>query len=126
MGLYRPVQAARRIAALAKKPDNRDLCHELAVIEAEGRAVFARRTEVKKLLTGGATENYQETFDNIGVVKVSAPKDGRCKGTAPELDIAAFLALPEPQQERLIQKGVVKIVPQMTGKYYGSVTVELF
>jgi len=126
MGLYRPVQAARRIAALAKKPDNRDLCHELAVIEAEHRAIFARRAEIKKLLTGGTTENYQEVFDNLGVVKVSAPKDGSCKGQAPELDIAAFLALPEPQQERLTEKRVVKIVTKMSGKYYGSVTVELF
>ncbi len=59
-------------------------------------------------------------------MKVSAPKEARCTGTAPELDVETFLGMTELQRSKLTDKGLVKITEKWTGKYYGSVTVELF
>jgi hypothetical protein len=71
-------------------------------------------------------ENFQLVVDKLGRIKVSAPKDKVCKGTAPEIIVEAFLALPERERDKLIEKGIVRIAEQWTGAYYGAVTVELF
>jgi hypothetical protein len=103
------------------------LAEELLDLRKKHEAAFAREKEIKKLLIADANgENFQVTIKGLGVVKVSAAKDKRCTGQAPELVIDAFLAMPQAQRDRLKDKGVVKIVEQWTGAYYGSVTPELF
>jgi hypothetical protein len=62
----------------------------------------------------------------LGVVKVSAPRDKRCVGTAPEIVVDVFLARPQRERDRLIKGGVVKMAEQRKDPYYGAVTVELF
>ena len=65
-------------------------------------------------------------FGQIGVMKVSRAKPSDVKGEVPELDAATFLALTDRERQRLIDKGVVKMVESKTGAYYGGVTVEVF
>jgi hypothetical protein len=108
-------------------PTRHALCEELLKLRSEHADAFAREKEIKALLIKDAgTENFKEVVDKLGVVKVSAPKEQRCTGTAPELVIDAFLGMTELQRDKLTEKGVVKIAEQWTGKYYGSVTAELF
>jgi hypothetical protein len=114
---------------MAKKPDRRALCEELLTLRKKHADAFAREKEIKSALTasaGEAQENFKIAIDKLGVVKVSAPKDARCTGTAPEIVVEAFLALTEKERGKLTERGVVKIAEQWTGKYYGSVTAELF
>jgi hypothetical protein len=106
---------------MAKKPDRRAPCQELVTLRKKHADAFAREKEIKSTLTASAGEegeNFKIAIDGLGVVKVSAPKEARCTGTAPEVVVETFVALPE--------RGVVKIAQQWTGKYYGSVTAELF
>jgi len=108
-------------------PSRRALAEELVKLKSKHADVYAREKEIKKALIADADgENFQETIKGIGVVNVSAAKDKRCKGTAPEIVVDAFLRLPKAQQDRLTEKGVVIIAEQWSGAYYGSVSVELF
>jgi hypothetical protein len=111
---------------MAKKPDREALCRELLTLCKRNAEDDARRNEIKAELKGDADENYKIKIPGLGVVKVSAPKDKSCTGTAPEIVVEAFLALPNGQKEKLLERGVVKIAEQWTGTYYGSVTAELF
>jgi hypothetical protein len=109
--------------------NRRTLAEELVKLKRKHVAVFAREKAIKKALTkdaGEGGENFQEHFPGIGVVKVSAPKEKRCTGTAPEIVVETFLALPEARREKLEKDGIVKIAEQWTNPYYGSVTVDLF
>jgi hypothetical protein len=117
------------MAKAPAKPDSASLARELAKLRAEHATVFARDAELKSLLIEIAKskgENFKEVATGLGTVNVSAPKEARCKGTAPELVIEAFLAAPERTRDNLIERGIVKIVEQWTGAYYGAVTVKLF
>jgi len=117
-------QIARKIS-----PDRREIACELVKLRAENSQVFAREAELEAELKQAAVdadENFQEVFPGLGIVKVSGPKEARCKGSAPELQVDAFYALTEKQRENLTGRGVVKIIEQWTKKFYGRVVVELF
>lgn len=123
-------------AAAAKKPDEskalaerRSIAEELLGIEQRHAPLFSRMKGLKKSLIAIATaggENFQELFGKIGVVRVNRAKPSEVKGEVPDLDAAAFLALTDRDRQRLIDKGVVKMVESKTGAYYGGVTVDLF
>lgn len=116
------------VAAVKPRINDRDsLAAELVEIEKRQTLDNARKKEIKVALLEAANgENYKVAIPGLGVVKVSAPKDARCTGTAPQIVVEAFLDLPRARQEKLVEQGVVTIAEQWTGKYYGSVTVELF
>jgi hypothetical protein len=88
-----------------------------------------RRAELCALLKEAAKErgeNYQIVIDKLGRAKITAPKEKAAKGETYELDLGAFLRLPERERDRLLERGIAKKVTQYTGAYYGSVTTELF
>jgi hypothetical protein len=107
-------------------PTRAQLCEELAKLHKKHAAAFAREKEIKKTLTTSATENFQETIPGVGVVKVSSPRPKECTGIAPEIVVDVFLARPERERDKLIERGIVRMVEQWKGAYYGAVTVELF
>jgi hypothetical protein len=108
-------------------PTRHALCLELLKLRATHADAFAREKEIKAaLIKDAGEENFKEVIDRLGVVKVSAPKEARCTGTAPEIVVEAFLGMTEAQRAKLTDKGIVKIAEKWTGKYYGSVTAELF
>jgi hypothetical protein len=103
------------------------LCEELLKLRSKHADVYAREKELKTLLiTDADGENFKEVVEKLGTVKVSAPKDARLTGTEPQLVVETFLGMTETQRAKLTDKGVVKIAEKWTGKYYGSVTAELF
>jgi hypothetical protein len=116
--------------AAAKKLSKREeAARELVDLRQEFREAYARDKELCAILKEEAKtlgENFKETFPGLGVVKVSAPKEARCKGTAPEVVVEAFLKLTDKEQDKLTERGIVKIAEQWTNPYYGSVTVDLF
>ena len=114
---------------MAKKPDTDELCRELLNIRRKHAEVFGREKEIKSELiaaAGGKGENLKITVGNLGVVKVSAPKDKRCTGVAPEIIVDVFLRLPEKERKDLMKRGLVAEAEQWKAPYYGSVTAELF
>jgi hypothetical protein len=113
------------------KMNQRELAQELLGLERKHGTTFARMDDLKSALrkrAGDAGENFKEEFAGRGTVKVSAPHDGKFKGILPEVDQERFLALPENERNKLThaESGVIKMTPTYSGKYYGSVTVELF
>jgi hypothetical protein len=114
---------------MAKNTDTEELSRELLNLRKKHCDAFAREKEIKSLLiaaAGDAGENLKITVNGLGVVKVSAPKDKRCTGVAPELKIEAYLALEPRERKDLLKRGIVADVEQWSGAYYGSVTAELF
>lgn len=119
--------AARKPADLAK--ERAALARELVTIHRKHSEAFLRIDDLKaqlKKMAGDLGENFKEEFPGLGAVKVSAPKDKRCKGTAPEIVVEAFLGLPERRREKLLADGIVVVAEQWTSPYYGSVSVDLF
>jgi hypothetical protein len=114
---------------MAKKPDTDALCRELLNIRRKHADVFGREKEIKSELikvAGDKGENLKITVEDLGVVKVSAPKDKRCTGIAPEIMVDAFLRLPDRDRKDLMKRGLVAEVEQWKSPYYGSVTADLF
>lgn len=111
---------------MAKKLDREALCRELLTLCRKNAKDDARREEIKATLKADAIENDKIKIDGLGIVKISAPKPKQLKGTAPEISIEAFLKLPEKERDKLLERGIVAIVEQWSGAYYGSVTAELF
>ena len=112
---------------MATATSRRKLCEELLKLRVKHADVYAREKELKTLLIKDAGEdNFKEVVDKLGAVKVSAPKEARLTGTEPQLVVETFLGMTETQREKLTEKGVVKIAEKWTGKYYGSVAVDLF
>jgi hypothetical protein len=108
---------------------NRDkLAAELIALRKKYEPFEARDKEICTLLKqlAGSSGNFEVVVKGEGRIKVSAPKDKAMKGTAPEIVVEAFMALPQRRRDALIEQGVVKVFPQYSGAYYGAVTVELF
>lgn len=121
------------MAKAATKPNVkaqlRAKAEELLDIEVEHRDLFARIDGIKSDLTTLATEageSFREDFSGKGVVKVSGRKAKEFQGDLPEIDAAAFNALPATERKTLVKQGVVKIVPTWSRAYYGRVSVDLF
>lgn len=114
---------------MTKKPDTEALCEELLKLHKRHEADFASIKEIKSILIAAAAEageNAKIVIPKLGIVKVSAPKDKHCTGTAPEIVVEVFLAIPERERKDLLKRGIVVNAEQWTGKYYGAVTAELF
>lgn len=104
----------------------RELAEELVKLRAQHLHVFDREAELKSALKSGATANFKEVFAGVGEVAVSAAKTKEFKGQVPELIPSAYLELAEGKRKKLVDDGLVQVVEEYTGAYYGSVTVKLF
>lgn len=122
------------MAAAAKlkpveKMSRRALAEELVGLHRAHGDHFARMDDLKSALRKIATaagENFKEEFAGLGQVKVAGAKDGAFKGILPVLNPEIYLTLPKAKQEKLVEDGIVKMESQYGGKFYGSVTVDLF
>lgn len=119
--------------ATAKKPDaielrKTTLAAELVGIHKKHAKDFGRVDELKTALKDIATENgsFQEIVTGKGKVKVSGEKPKEFLGNLPELVPAKFNELTPAKQKALVDSGLVAIVPNYSGAYYGRVTVDLF
>jgi hypothetical protein len=108
---------------------NRDkLVKELLELRHKYAPYEPRDKEIRALLIQSA-EDEGESFkimDELGRANVSAPQPKRLTGTAPEVVVDKFLALPKAEQNTLIRRGIVRIAEQWKDAYSGRVTVVLF
>lgn len=122
------------MAAAVKKPTaienrRRSLAEELVGIHARHAATFARIDELKTELKAIATDagaSFQEVIVGKGKVKVAGKKEKELLGEVPEVDAGKFVALTGAERKALLKGGIVKMVENWSGAYYGSVTVDLF
>jgi hypothetical protein len=70
-------------------------------------------------------EGFREIFGS-GQVTVSVPKEKEFKGDVPEVDADAFQALPDARRQKLVDDGIVKIVPHWTRDFHGRVDIKTF
>jgi hypothetical protein len=61
-----------------------------------------------------------------GQVTVAAAKPKEFKGDLPEVDPNAFHALSDAKRQKLVDEGIVKIVPTWSRDFHGRVDVETF
>jgi len=105
------------------------LGRELLLIHKDREPTERRRKELQSLLIGMTEDrggNYQVTVPTLGKISVSAGQPRRCEGPVPELVIEAFLALPEKERAKLVDRGIVAINEQWKEPYAGRVTPTLF
>lgn len=121
------------MAAAAKKLDplqhRRSLAEELVGIHVKHAKDLGRVDELKTELKAIATDagsSFQEVIVGQGKVKVAGEKAKQFLGNVPELVPEKFNALTKTEQNKLIKAGLVQIVENYSGAYYGRVTVDLF
>ena len=116
-------------AAKPRKPDRRALCEELVALRLKHAAVFAEIDSLKAeliVVAGAAGEGFREVFVGKGQVTVSAPKARELKGHLAEVDEKTFDNLTPARRQKLIDSGVIKIVPHWTRDFHGRVDVKTF
>jgi hypothetical protein len=118
-------------AAKLNRPDRRVLCDKLPALHLKHADVFARIDSLKADLIELATEagegfSFREVFADRGQVSVSGAKGREFKGHVPEIEPKIFNALSEVKRQKLIDAGIVKIVPYYTRQYHGRVDVKTF
>lgn len=115
---------------MAKKPDKRSLCEKLLVLRLKHADVFSAIDSLKAeliVVAGDCGEgSFREVFPGKGQITVAAPKAKEFKGDLPEIDPAAFHALSGAKRQKLIDDGVVKLVPNWTRDFHGRVDVKTF
>jgi hypothetical protein len=114
---------------MAKKPDKRSLCEKLLALRLKHADVFGQIDSLKAELiqvATGANEGFREVFAGKGQVTVAAPKAKEFKGDLPEVDPAAFHALSDAKRQKLIDDGIIKLVPNWTRDFHGRVDVKTF
>jgi hypothetical protein len=125
-----PAAAARPSKAEAKAlAHRRGLCEELVGLHRDNSSVFDRIEAIKaelKLIATDAGEPFREVIAGKGQVSVSPPKDGEFKGNVPTLKAEAWNDLTDARRERLLEQGLVEIVAEYGGKFYGRVDVKTF
>jgi hypothetical protein len=106
----------------------RKLARTLLEKRLRNAKLFADIDGLKAALIANAAKGgngFREVFEK-GQITVACPKAKECKGDLPEVDPAAFAALPASRREKLIEDGIVKLVPSWSREFYGRVDIKLF
>lgn len=107
----------------------RPLAEELVKLFGKNAKDLARIDELKTVLKTMATdagESLQLVVTGKGKVKVAGKKDKQLLGEKPQVVDDKFVALSAADRKALLKSGVVAMVENWSGAYYGSVTVDLF
>jgi hypothetical protein len=116
-------------AAKRKKADRRDLCERLLALRLKHADIFAEIESLKAELiiaAGELGEGFREVFVGRGQVTVAPPKPKEFKGHIPEIDPKIFDALTDARRRKLVDEGIVKVVPSWTRDFHGRVDVKPF
>ncbi len=114
---------------MAKAPDRRKLCEQLLALRIKHAEVFGEIDSIKAsliLVAHELGEGFREVVAGQGQVTVAAPKAKEFKGDLPEVDPGAFHALSDAKRQKLIDGGVIKLVPHWTRDFHGRVDVKTF
>lgn len=106
----------------------RVLAERLVDLQIEAEPILLKIDALKEQLREICTasgEAFKEEVAGKGSVEVKAGSEAKLKGILPELEPAAFLALPEKRRQALIDGDVVKMAEQWSKATKPSVTVRL-
>jgi hypothetical protein len=116
-------------AAKMKALDRRAVCERLLALRVKHADVFAAMDGLKATLIAIATEagdGFREVFPDQGQVTVAAAKPKEFKGHVAEVEPKVFDALPPAKREKLVDQGIIKIMPHFTRDFHGRVDVKTF
>lgn len=105
------------------------LCKELLEIEKKHTDVFARMKAIETDLKAIANDNndsFKEDIAGLGSVSVAPAKAAEFKGSLPQIQTEAWLALKAAERKALEKSGLIMIEQVWGSKSYGRVTVKLF
>jgi len=112
---------------MGKKVDRKALCERLLALRLKHAKVFSEIDGLKaELIVAAGAEGFREVFPGKGQVTVSAAKAKEFKGDLPEIDAIAFHALTDSKRQKLVEDGVIKIVPTWSRDFHGRVDVKTF
>ena len=118
-------QAARK----PKPPTRRELAQELIDIARQPTIAEAldRMEAIKSELKHRSESEgkFREDFAGIGYVSVSPPAPERTVGEEPKINVDAWQAARQSKRDKLLEEGLVEIVPIVKGAYYGRCEVKL-
>lgn len=92
---------------------------------AEDLRLIDEDKDALRKLSEAAGEGFKIEIEGLGTVEVKAGRAEEITGTSPQLTVAGFLALTENRRKKLIDDGLVEIVPVVKRAAKPSVTVRL-
>lgn len=107
----------------------RSLAKKLVELRLRHRKVFDDMDGLKASLIANAQkagDGFRELFEGKGQISVACPKAKEFRGDLPEVDPVAFHALPDAKRQKLIDDGVIKLVPNWSRDFHGRVEIKLF
>jgi hypothetical protein len=114
------------IAAAIRATAEELLDLEIEHYQAAGH-LFPKMKDLEGQLKGLATDaghSFKEFFAGKGEVSGRGRKERVSKGKVPEVDPAAFGALPKAEQKELVKRGIIKLKPSFGRADYGEVSIE--
>jgi hypothetical protein len=116
--------------AVAKKPretPRQALCRELLGIRRDNIAIFTRIEAIntRRKTLSETDGKFRETFNDLGYVSVSPLSPEQVTGEAPVIQVEAWQKLRDSRREKLLEEGLVKIVPTIKRAAYVQVRVKL-
>jgi hypothetical protein len=79
-----------------------------------------------KLATDADEGSFREVFADQGQVTVAGCKARDFKGHMPEVQVKTWDALSETKRQKIIEAGIIKIVPHYSRDFHGRCNVTLF
>lgn len=120
---------AKSAAAKVIKANRRELCEQLLTLRLKHADIFSEIERLKASVVELATEegdNFREVFTDQGVVSVSGARPKEFRGHVSEVDPKIFDALSETKRQKLIDDGIVKVVPHWSRDFHGRVDIKIF
>jgi hypothetical protein len=92
--------------------------------------VFAEIDSIKaslvEIVTKDGEGTAREVFAQLGQVTIAPAKEKEFCGELAEVDPTAFAALSEARRQKLVAEGLIRLVPNWSRAFRGSVTVKTF
>lgn len=76
-------------------------------------------------LSEAAGKGFKVEIEGLGLVEVKAGRAEEVTGTQPQLVVAAFLGMTDRRRDKLVEDGLIEIVPVVKKAAKASVTVRL-
>jgi len=117
------------VALKTKNADRRELCERLLKLRRKHADVFGEMDAIKAELIQMATDagdGFREVFVDDGQITVSGCKGKEFKGHVPEVNEKVFDILTGAKRQKLIDSGVVTLVPHYTRECRGRVDLKVF
>jgi hypothetical protein len=108
----------------------KSLAKKLLKLRVKHAKIFADMDSLKATLIDLVTEDgdgtAREVFLGLGTVTIAPCKAKEFRGELPEVDPTAFGALSDARRQKLLDEGLIRLVPNWSRDFRGSVTLKTF